>query len=123
MVEQRIHERSVEIPRRGVNDQPGRLFHDQQMLVFKDNSQRNVLRLVVRRSGLGNRDPKRFLATNLGGRVAKLPAAGFYRAAADQGLQALARQSGNRRGERAVEAPPRMGGLQAHIDRLNSPHS
>ena len=49
-------------------------------------------------------------------------ASGFDGAAADQCFQSLARQGGDGIGERAVEAPTRMGRLQAHVDRLNSPH-
>ena len=122
MMEQRVDQRPVEIAGGRMDDQARRLVDDQQMLVLEHDRQRDVLRLVVRGRRLGNRDAQRFLAADLGRRVADRLAAGFDRAAADQRLQPLARQGRDGGGERAVEAPARMGGLQAHVDRLNSPH-
>src|SRR6185369_12927278 len=71
----------------------------------------------------GNRDAKCFLAAHLEGRVANRLAAGFNRTASDEGLQPFARQGRNRGSERTVEPPTSVGRLQAHVDRLNSPHS
>ena len=58
MVKQRIDQRPVEIAGGRVDDEAGRLVDDQQMLVLEDDRQRDVLRLIVRRFGLRNRDAK-----------------------------------------------------------------
>ena len=50
------------LPAAGMDDQPGGLVDDQQMLVLEDDLQRDVLRLVVRRRGLGHCDAQRFVA-------------------------------------------------------------
>ena len=124
MVEQRVDQRSVEIAGRRMNDQARRLVDDQQMLVLEDDLQRNVLRFVVRRRRLGDRNAQalRRPRTLVAGSRTGLPA-GFHGAASDQGLQPFAREGRDGGGERAVKAPAGMGGLQAHVDRLNSPHS
>ena len=65
MVEQRVDQRAVEIARRRVDDQPGGLVDDQQMLVLEDDRQRDVLRLryapawarALRREGSRRRGP------------------------------------------------------------------
>ena len=123
MMKQRIDQRPVEIACGRVHHEACGLVDDQQMLVFEHDRQRDVLRLVVRRRGFRNRKAQCLLAAHLRCRVADRLAFGFDGAAADQALQPLARQGRDGGGERTVEAPARMSGLQAHIDRLNSPHS
>ncbi len=44
------------LPAAGMDDHPGRLVDDQQMLVLEDDVERDVLRLVMRRPGLGHGD-------------------------------------------------------------------
>ena len=123
MVQQRVDQRPVEIARGRMDDQPGGLVDDQQMLVLEHDGQRDVLRFVVRRLRLGHRDAQAFVAADLGRRVAHRLAVRLDRAAADQRLQPLARQGRHGIGERTVEPPAGMGGLQAHVDRLNIPPS
>ena len=71
---------------------------------------------------LGHLDAEALVAFDLGRRVADRTAACADGAASDQRLQALARKVGNGRGEGAVKAPAGMSGLQAHVDRLMTPH-
>ena len=56
MVEQGVDQGAVEIARRRVDDHPGRLVDDQQMLVLEDDLERDVLRLVMRRRRRRDRD-------------------------------------------------------------------
>ena len=70
MVEQGIDHRPVAIARGGVDDQPGGLVDDQQMLVLVDDAERDFLRLVVRRRGGGDGEGERLVALHLGRRVA-----------------------------------------------------
>ncbi len=105
-----------------MDDQPRRFVDHQQMFVLEQDFERDILRFVMGRRGLRHRDPERFLAADLERRIANRLAAGFDSTATDQCLQPLARQGWDRIGERAVEAPPRMGGRKAHVDRLKCPH-
>ena len=70
MVEQGVDQRPVAIAGGRMDDQPGRLVDDQQMLVLEDDGERDVLRLVVRRLRLGDRQLERLVALDLGRRVA-----------------------------------------------------
>ena len=56
MVEQGVDQRAVEIARRRMDDHPGRLVDDQQMLVLEHDFQRDILRLVMRGPRLRNGD-------------------------------------------------------------------
>ena len=58
MVQQRVDERPVEIARRGMDDEPGGLVDDEEMLVLEHDRERNVLRLVVRGRWLRNDEAK-----------------------------------------------------------------
>ena len=122
MMEQGIDQGSVEIAGRRVDDEARGLVYDQQMIVLEDNLQRNILRFIMRRLGLRDGDPKAFVAFDLYRRIAKRRAFRFHGAAADQVLQPLARHGRDGIGERAIQPPAGMGRLQAHLDRLNSPH-
>ena len=44
MVEQSVDQRPFAVAGGGVDDQPGRLVDDEQMVVLEDDGQRNVLR-------------------------------------------------------------------------------
>ncbi len=123
MVEQGIDQGPVAVARRRMDDQARGLVDDQQMLVLEDDPQGDVLRLVVRGLGLGHREEEELVPADFLRGIADRPALRFDGAAADQGLQPFARQRRQGRGQRAVEAPAGMGGLQAHVDRLNSPHA
>jgi len=92
------------------------------MLVLEDHCQGDVLRGIVRRRWLRNRDRQILVAPDLGRRVADRVTGRFHRAAPDQGFQAFARERRHGRGERAVKAPTGMGGVQANVDRLKTPH-
>ena len=65
MVEQGVDQSAVEIARRGMDDHPGRLVDDEQMLVLEDDVERDVLRLVMRGLRLGDGDLDRLPATRL----------------------------------------------------------
>src|SRR5207249_7635939 len=99
-----------------------RLVDDQQMLVLEHDLERDVLRLIVRWNGIGNCDMELLAAAHLGCRVADRLARCLDGAASDQRFQALARHCRNGIGERTVEAPARVRGLQANVDRLMGPH-
>ena len=122
MVEQGVDQRPVAISGSGVDDQPGGLVDDQQMLVLEHDRQRNVLRLVMRRGGLGHRQLECFVAVDLVRRIAdRLARAGLQRTAADQRLQPLARQSRDCRGKRAVEPPAHMVAAKSDVNDLMPP--
>ena len=70
MMQQRVDQSAVRIARRRMDDQPGGLVDDQQMLILEDNPQRDVLRFVVRGRGLRNGEQERLAAADLEGRVA-----------------------------------------------------
>lgn len=106
MVQQRVDQRAVEVPCGGMNDQPGRLVDDDQMLVFERDPERDILRLVMRRRGIGHGDGEGLARRRLARRLAdELPVARDL-AARDQHLQPLARQRGNSVRQRAIEPPP-----------------
>ena len=56
MVEQGVDQRAVEIAGGRMDDHPRRLVDDEQMIVLEDDVERDVLRLVMCRLGLGNGD-------------------------------------------------------------------
>ena len=110
MVKQRVDQRSVEIAGRRVDDEPGRLVDDEQMLVLENDLERDVLRFVVRRPWLRARQRGAIFAANLRRGVADRACRPLHCTAADQRFQPLARERRDGGGERAVEAPARMGG-------------
>jgi hypothetical protein len=57
-----VHERSGRVARRRVDDDPGRLVHDQQLLVLVGDRQRDVLRLQLLRGALDDLDLNLFSA-------------------------------------------------------------
>src|SRR5438309_11012471 len=114
MMKQSIHQRPVEVARSGVNDHPGRLVDDKQMLILEYDFERDVLRFVMRLFWLRYGHAECLFALNFGSRVADWLPARFDRAAADQGLQPLARERRDRISERTVKTPPGMGGRQTH---------
>src|SRR6185437_7007543 len=122
MVEQCVDERSVEIARRRVDDEPRRLVDDQEMVVLEDDHERNVLWLVMRGLRLGDGDAQLFHAVDLCRRIANRLAFRLDRPASDQRFQSFARKGWDCSGERTVETPAGMGSVQAHVDRLTSPH-
>ena len=70
MVEQRVDQRPVEIARGGMDDQPGGLVDDDQMLVLERDDERDILRLVVRRRGSGTATANTLARRGLLGRIA-----------------------------------------------------
>ena len=56
MVEQGVDQSAVEIAGGGMDDHPGRLVDDEQMLVLEDDLERDILRLVMRGPRLRNGD-------------------------------------------------------------------
>ncbi len=122
MVKQGIDQRSVKISCGGMDDQAGRLVDYQEMLVFEDDLERNILWFIVRRCRLRHGDAKSFSSANLGRGIADRLAPRFDSAAADQGLQSLTGEGWNSVCECTIQPPTRMDGLQANIDRLMTPH-
>ena len=106
-----------------MDDHARRLVDDQKMLVLEHDFQRDILRFIVRRLGLGNREAEALVAADFHRRIANRSPFALDGAAADQRLQPLARQSRRRGSQSAVDPPARMGRLQPHIDRPNAPHA
>ena len=65
MMEQRVDQRPVAVAGGGMDDQPGGLVDHQQMLVLEDDRQRDVLRLVMGRLRLGDRQREALVAVDL----------------------------------------------------------
>ena len=122
VVKQRVHKCPVEIARGRVDDQSRRFVHHQQMLVFENDLERNVLRLIVRGLRLRNSEAEIFIPADFRGRVAKGFARSLDSAAPNENSSAVLGKGWHCRSKRAVEAPTRVGRLQANIDRLTTPH-
>jgi len=105
-----------------MDDEARRLVHDEQVRILKDDCQCDVLRLVVRRLGLGDLEPVAFASSDLNRGIAQRRLASAKFSVADQRFQPLARERRNRGGERAIEPPAVMPGLERHLDYLRSPH-
>ena len=116
MMEQGVDHGAVAVSGGRVDDQPGGLVDDQQMLVLVKDRQRNFLRLVMGR--LRFRDGKReaLVALHLDGGVADRAGLTGKRAGLGQHLQPLARQSGDLGGERTVEPPAGLAGVQRYFN-------
>ena len=122
MVEQGVDQRPVAIARGRVDDQPGGLVDDQQMLVLEDDAERDVLRLVVRRLGPGTARVKASSPLTLvaGSRTA-LPSARVSAPALDQHLQPLARQRRHARRQARGRAASRRGSASSAISNKECP--
>jgi hypothetical protein len=68
----------------------GRFVDDQQMLVLENHPQRNVLRLIVSRLGLRDRNEKQLVAADFHSRVTQRLPCRFHGATAYQRLEAFA---------------------------------
>ena len=111
--EQGVHERAARMARRGMHDEPGRLVHDQQMLVFVGDPQ--VALLGLERDGLRLRrvDLERLAAGQpvaLGSRLAVDPNA----AGREQALGLGTRRNFGQRGDESVE--PLAGSVGWHLE-------
>ena len=73
-----------------MNNQPGGLIDHDQMLVLERDRQRNILRLVVRRGGGGDRHRERVAARRLARRIAHGSARARHLPGGDQHLQSFA---------------------------------
>ena len=71
---------------------------------------------------LWNREAHGFLAAYLCCRITQRLALSFDRSAANECFDAFAREGRHGCRERAVKAPPGMGGIKPNIDRSKSPH-
>jgi hypothetical protein len=60
--DQTVDKRPRRVARRRVDDDAGRLVHDEQVLVLVGDRQRDVLRLQLLRGGLGHLDSNLFSA-------------------------------------------------------------
>ncbi len=71
MMQERIDQRSVEIARGRVDDQPGGFVDNDQMIVLMDNGEGDVLRLVMRRYGVryGDRADRAWRGARAGSRA------------------------------------------------------
>jgi hypothetical protein len=115
MVEQGVDQGPVAVAGGRVDDQPGRLVDDQQMLVLEDDRQRDVLRLVVRRLRLGDGERERLVAADLGRRVARRACRrGGSARRLDQRLQPLARQGRHAAASARSSRQPAWLGSSAH---------
>ena len=119
MMQKRVDQGSVAVACGRMDDQARGLVHNEEVLVFEYDLERDVLRFVVRAFGFRNCETEVLVATDLGRGVADR---WFQRTAANQGFDPLARHCGQSRGERTVEPPAGVGRLQANLDRLMSPH-
>ena len=123
MVEQGIYKRTVRISGCRVDNETRGLVHHQQMLVLKDNPQRNVLRNVVRRRWFGDGELEGFVPTNLRSRVAnRNRRQGLQRPVPDECLQALPGQGRDCIGECTIQPPSRMARQKLDADDLVAPH-
>lgn len=105
MVQQRVNQRAVQIACGRVDNQPRRLVDHDQVGVFVDHHQGNVLRHRLGRHDLGHPDGKGPARARLGRSLRRDAAAHFDPALLDQGLYALAREAGDVR-QRPVKPQP-----------------
>ena len=70
VVEQRVDHRAVEVARRRMDDEPGRLVDDEQVVVLEDDRQRDVLRRGVGAVAAGHDDGQHVARGDLARRVA-----------------------------------------------------
>lgn len=105
MVEQGIDESAVQIAGGGVDDQTGRLVHDDEIVILMHDGERDILCYRVERNGRGQGDGEG-LSVGYSGRCADAcrSASGADMAFADQSLQPFARKVGKQVGERTVQA-------------------
>ncbi len=120
MVEERVDQRAVEIARGGMDDQPGRLVDDEEMLVLIGDDEGDILRLVMRRAGIGDGEDIMFVPADFRGRIADEAVGAVFvecgkRARADEGFKPFARDGREGRGEGAVEAPAGVGGVERDV--------
>lgn len=76
VVQKRIDDRSVRMPRRGMDDKTLGLVDDDHVAVFIANIERNVLRLQVCLSGVRKRDIQNHIHTRLFVLFKRLPLEG-----------------------------------------------
>ena len=122
MVQQRIHQRPVAVAGGRVDDEPGGLVDDEEMLVLEDHPERNVLSDIVGGLGIGDGEAELLTPVHLHRGIAHEAEGRFHGSAPDQRLKALARQRRHRIGQGSVEPHPGVRGLQPHVDRLITPH-
>ena len=108
VMQQRVHQGAIRIACRRVDHKPRRLVDDQQVLVLENDPKRNVLRHIMRRLRLRDREAEALVAPYLGGRVAKCASIRLESTALDQCLQPLARHGRHSVGKRAIEPPAGM---------------
>jgi hypothetical protein len=90
-----------------MDDHPGGLVDDEQMIVLEDNFERNVLCDIVRCHGIRNMDLIGLAGLRLGRRIADRASSLVEdTAAADQCLQPFARKRRKRGRQSAVKPPP-----------------
>ena len=105
-MKQGIDHRPVAGACRGVDDEPGRLVDDQQMLVFIDDAKIDALRFVVRGLGGGDGEQILLVALHLDRGIANGLAVGAGQGPRlGQHFQPFARQGRHAVGKRAVKAP------------------
>ena len=103
MGDQRVYQRAGLVAGGGMHDQALRLVDDDNVLVLKDDIERDILALGLRRDGLGDVDCDRIAFADMISGVADGGAPGGDGTGEDQRLQPRARQFRAQHREHAVE--------------------
>jgi desampylase len=114
MMEERVDQRAIEIPGRGMHDEARRFVDDKKMIVLKDNFERNVLRDIMGGNGVWHINFKRQGRINFRRRVADGSASATDVPGRNQRLNPFTRQRRNAIRQRAVEPPADMIFAQLH---------
>jgi desampylase len=114
MMQEGVDQCAVEIPCRRVNDQPGGLVDDKEMLVLEDDFERNVLRNIMRRNGVGDVDVEMGSSADFYGRIADRPAFSPHMPGGNQRFYSFPGQRRDTVRQCAVEPPPDMIRAQCH---------
>jgi GNAT superfamily N-acetyltransferase len=123
MVQQRVDHGAIIIAGGGMHDQPGRLVDHQQMIVFMNDGERDILGDRIRWAGFGHVQCERLAALHLGGRIPDHSSRAGQAPALHQVLQALTAVQRHGFGQRLVQALAGRRGRQGDQYRLFSPHS
>jgi len=118
MGDQGVDQGAVGVARCRVDDQSGGLVDDDQVVVFVEDRQGNILAFGYRRRRFGHHQGEAFSRRDLARRLAQWRAVQGQVTIDDQRLQARARQSIDRLGEHRVEALSRRRGRCLHGDRF-----
>ena len=107
VVEEGVDECSVKIASGWMDNKARWLIDNEQMVILKDNVERNILRDIVRGAGRGNGEGVSGTRPGFGRRIPDKPALRGHLAAGDQRLDPLPRQGWHEHCQGAVQPPVR----------------